>query len=218
MQRPSLIIYVELAGSRLGSNGQEQFVRAVISQVEYGALNLLDAEHPQLTILMDCYGLSPFGFPIQTFRSCATLLQDHYPNRLGCLLVVRLPSVARVITQTLFQVLKPRTQEKLTIVGEDYQEVLSRYFEELPPFLGGRCSCSKCSNEVTTVEERTRINHGDGAFSNSELCDGSRLDRDWAFIKTAIVGAFLLWICLLYILAVYNEQIMVPLLYNRNGS
>lgn len=75
-----------------------------VSQVEYGVLNLLDAEHPQITVLMDCEGLSPFGFPVKTFRSCATLLQDHYPNRLGCLLVVRLPSVARMITQTLFQV------------------------------------------------------------------------------------------------------------------
>lgn len=202
MQRPTLIIRVGLAVSDLGSNGQSQFVRAIVSQVEYGVLNLLDAEHPQLTVVMDCHGLSPFGFPIQTFRSCANLLQDHYPNRLGCLLVVRLPSVARLITQTLFQVLKPRTQQKLTIVGEDYQEVLSRYFEVLPPFLGGKCSCSKCVNEVETVEER-RIDNGDrhlnSIFSDSGVCDGSRLDRDWAFTRAIIVGAVLLWLCLLYI-------------------
>ncbi|KAJ0729630.1 putative CRAL-TRIO lipid binding domain-containing protein [Helianthus annuus] len=72
--------------------------------VEYGVLNLLAPERPQMTVLLDCEGLSPFGFPVTTFRSCAILLQDHYPNRLGSLLVVRLPSVARVITQTLFQV------------------------------------------------------------------------------------------------------------------
>ena len=84
--------------------GNNMCVYIPVSQVEYGVLNLLDAEHPQMTVLMDCGGLSPFGFPVKTFRSCALLLQDHYPNRLGCLLVVRLPSVARVITQTLFQV------------------------------------------------------------------------------------------------------------------
>lgn len=66
-------------------------------------MNLVDKEHPQITVLMDCKGLSPFGFPMNTMRSCATLLQDHYPRRLGCLTVIRLPAVARVITQTLFQ-------------------------------------------------------------------------------------------------------------------
>lgn len=55
-------------------------------------------------VLMDCHGLSPFGFPIHTMRSCAALLQDHYPNRLGCLMIIRLPQLARVVTQTLFQV------------------------------------------------------------------------------------------------------------------
>lgn len=204
MQRPTLIIRVGLAGSHLGSNGQAQFVKAVVSQVEFGVLNLLDVEHPQLTVLMDCHGLSPFGFPVQTFRSCAVLLQDHYPNRLGCLLVVRLPSVARIITQTLFQVLKPRTQQKLTIVGEDLQEVLSRHFEDLPPFLGGKCCCSKCASEVQTVEERTRIGGEDRhlklTLSDSELCYGSRLDKDCKFLVSAMLGSFLLWLCLVYII------------------
>ncbi|MFS8019832.1 putative CRAL-TRIO lipid binding domain-containing protein [Helianthus anomalus] len=53
---------------------------------------------------MDCDGLSSFGIPVKTLRSCVVLLKNHYPERLRCLLVVRLPSVARVITQTLFQV------------------------------------------------------------------------------------------------------------------
>ncbi|MFS8019830.1 putative CRAL-TRIO lipid binding domain-containing protein [Helianthus anomalus] len=90
---------------------------------------------------MDYDGLSSFGIPVKTLRSCVVLLKNHYPERLRCLLVVWLPSVARVITQTIFQVLKPRTQQKLMIVREDYQEVLSKYFEELPPFLCGNCTC-----------------------------------------------------------------------------
>lgn len=208
MQRPCLIIRVGLAGPNLVSNGRSQFVRAVVSQVEYGVLNLLDAEHPQLTVLMDCEGLSPFGFPVQTFRSCVVLLQDHYPNRLGCLLVVRLPSVARLITQTLFQVLKPRTQQKLTIVGEDYQEVLFRYFEEIPPFLGGKCCCSKCSNEVETVVERTNI-------ASSEVYVGSSLDINCDHVKIAAVAALLLWVCGVFILAAYYHQLMFP---NTTGS
>lgn len=76
----------------------------LVSQIEHGIMNLVHKEHPQITVLMDCKGLSPFGFPMQTMRSCAILLQDHYPRRLGCLTVIRLPAVARVVTQTLFQV------------------------------------------------------------------------------------------------------------------
>ncbi|KAI3793354.1 hypothetical protein L1987_35971 [Smallanthus sonchifolius] len=220
MQRPCLIIRIGLAAD-LPSNGQAQFVRAVISQVEYGVLNLLDAEHPQITVLMDCDGLSPFGIPVKTLRSCAVLLQDHYPNRLGCLLVVRLSSVARVITQTLFQVLKPRTQQKLMIVGEDYQEVLSRYFEELPPFLGGKCSCSKCSNEVATVGEKMRADlrdHHRVGTSDSEIYVGSSLDTNRDHVKIAAVGRLLLWLCVIFILAVCYHHPMLPHLFNRSGS
>ncbi|KAJ0799059.1 hypothetical protein HanLR1_Chr00c2294g0839711 [Helianthus annuus] len=57
-----------------------------------------------MTVLLDCEGLSPFGFPVTTFRSCAILLQDHYQTGLAVYSSYGLPSVARVITQTLFQV------------------------------------------------------------------------------------------------------------------
>ncbi|MFS8020042.1 putative CRAL-TRIO lipid binding domain-containing protein [Helianthus anomalus] len=73
------------------------------SKVEYEVLRLLGPEHSQITVLMDC-GLSFFGILVKTLRSCVAFLQDHYPTRLGCLLVVWLPSIARVITQTQFQV------------------------------------------------------------------------------------------------------------------
>ncbi|XP_071708037.1 uncharacterized protein [Rutidosis leptorrhynchoides] len=211
MQRPCLFIRVGIAGSELASGGQAQFVRAVVSQVEYGVINLLDAEHSQITVLMDCEGLSPFGFPIKTFRHCAILLQDHYPNRLGCLLVVRLPSIARMITQTLFQVLTPRTQRKLMILGDNYQEVLSRYFEELPDFLGGKCSCPRCTNDVATVGERAIIditNHRiDNTSSNTELYAGpSSLNINGEYVKVAGVGALLLWVCIVFFLAVYYHR------------
>ncbi|XP_076903602.1 uncharacterized protein LOC143558707 [Bidens hawaiensis] len=217
MQRPCLIMRIGLAAD-LASSGQEQFVRAVVSQVEYGVLSLLDTEHSQITVLMDCDGLSPFGIPVKTFRSCAVLLQDHYPNRLGSLLVVRLPSVARVITQTLFQVLKPRTQQKLMIVGDDYREVLARYLEQLPPFLGGNCSCPKCANVVATIGEKTRVDlHRNGASSDTELYVGSSLDTNREHTKT-VMGGLLIWVCVVFILAVCYHHSMLPHLYNRSGS
>ncbi|CAI9092441.1 OLC1v1027670C1 [Oldenlandia corymbosa var. corymbosa] len=103
-QRPCLILRLGLACSTLQSSDMPLLVKAVVSQIEHGVLNLVKVEQPQIMVLMDCLGLSPLGFPINMMRSCATLLQDHYPNRLGSLMIVRLPHLARVVTQTLFQV------------------------------------------------------------------------------------------------------------------
>lgn len=75
-----------------------------VSQIEHGVLHLINLEDRQITVILDCEGLSPFKFPMQMMRSCSTLMQDHYPNRLGCLFVIRLPPVVRVISQTFIQV------------------------------------------------------------------------------------------------------------------
>lgn len=77
-----------------------------VSHVEHGVLHLVNAENPEITVLVDCQGLSPFKIPMQVMRTCSSLLQDHFPNRLGCLFVIRLPPVLRVIAQTFIQVSK----------------------------------------------------------------------------------------------------------------
>jgi len=75
-----------------------------VSQVEYGVLHLVDADNPQIAVLVDCEGLSPLRIPMKMMRSCSSLLQDYFPNRLGCLFVIRLPAIVRVIAQTFIQV------------------------------------------------------------------------------------------------------------------
>lgn len=143
-RHPCLFIRVQSACSNVKSGDRFHLPEVLVSQIEYGILHLVDAEDPLVTVLMDCEGLSPFGFPVHMMRSCAMLLQDHYPNRLAALYVLRLPPIARVIAQALFQVLRPGTRRKLRILGEDYQKVLSEHLEVLPSFLGGNCSCPKC--------------------------------------------------------------------------
>lgn len=81
-----------------------ELLAIAVSQVEHGVLELLDAESPEMTVLVDCNGLTPLRVPMQIMRTCSTLLQDHFPNRLGCLFIVRLPPVLRVIAQTFIQV------------------------------------------------------------------------------------------------------------------
>ena len=75
-----------------------------VSQVEHGVYHLLDATNAQITVVVDCEGLSPLKIPMQVMRTCSSLLQDHFPNRLGCLFVIRLPPMLRVIAQTFIQV------------------------------------------------------------------------------------------------------------------
>lgn len=142
--RPCLIVRLGLAFVTLPSHERPRFSQAIISQVEYGVLHLVNSESTRITVVVDCHGLSPYRIPMQIMRSCLTLLQDHYPGRLGCVFVIRLSPVLRVIAQTLLQVLRPATREKLRIYGGIYQKVLAESLPTLPLYLGGNCSCKKC--------------------------------------------------------------------------
>lgn len=142
--RPCLIVRLGLAFTRLPSHERPRFAQAVISQVEYGVLHLVNSDSTRITVVVDCQGLSPYRIPMQIMRSCLSLLQDHYPGRLGCVFVIRLPPVLRVIARTLLQVLRPSTREKLRIYGEIYQKVLAECLQTLPLYLGGDCNCKKC--------------------------------------------------------------------------
>jgi len=75
-----------------------------VSQMEHGLLYLADPENSQIVVLVDCEGLSPFRIPMQMIRSCSLLFQEHFPNCLGGLFVIRLPPVVRVMAQTLMKV------------------------------------------------------------------------------------------------------------------
>ncbi|KAK2382527.1 Sec14p phosphatidylinositol transfer family protein [Trifolium repens] len=148
LRRPCLIVRLGMACSSLASQDKPRFAQAIVSQVEYGVLHLVDRENPQITVLVDCEGLSPLRIPMQILRSCSSILQDHFPNRLGCLFVIRLPAIARVIAQTFIQVIKPATKKKLKIEGEMYKKVLYDNLPTLPLYLGGCCTCEKCSKMV----------------------------------------------------------------------
>ncbi|KAG9159134.1 hypothetical protein Leryth_024255 [Lithospermum erythrorhizon] len=171
--RHCLIIRLGLACSNLRSDEMHLLVKAIVSQIEHGIVNLNESDHPQISVLMDCDGLSPFGFPVHMMRSCAMLLQDHYPNRLGCLAIIRLPQIARVVTQTLFQVLKPATRKKLKTIGRNYEEFLSNFLPSAPSFLGGCCRCSKCSDSEDLQVADDEISEN----PNRDLAEISYVDR-----------------------------------------
>ncbi|XP_047316220.1 phosphatidylinositol/phosphatidylcholine transfer protein SFH4-like [Impatiens glandulifera] len=223
-RRPSLIVRLGLACSKLRFSDMDNFAKAVVSQIEYGVCHLVDAENPQVTVLMDCEGLSPFGFPMQMMRSLSILLQDHYPNRLGYLIVSRLPPVARVITQTLFRVLRPNTQQKLRIIGENYQEVLSEYLQTLPSFLGGTCSCIRCSDStdtddssVDTIQEGRTVQ-----IMSKEDVSSQPMRMGIGGLKTlsaeqmltfSIIVIFMVWMFVSFLLARQHSDAFFPFMF-----
>ncbi|PKA63251.1 hypothetical protein AXF42_Ash017719 [Apostasia shenzhenica] len=142
--RPSLVIRLGLACSSLAPHDRPRFAQAVVSQIDHGILGLTEEKDSSITVLMDCEGLSPSIFPMSMMRSFCTLVQDHYPNRLGTLLILRLPPAVLVIAQTFIQVLKPVTQEKLRIMRDDDHRLLFEFLRTVPAVLGGDCRCSRC--------------------------------------------------------------------------
>ncbi|RDY03731.1 sec14 [Mucuna pruriens] len=210
--RPCLIVRLGLACHTLTSEDRPRFAQAVISQVEYGVLHLVDADNPQITVLVDCEGLSPVRIPMQIMRSCSSHLQDHFPSRLGCMFVIRLPAGVHDIAQTIIQNLKPATRNKVKIEGEMYQKVLSDYLPTLPSFLGGCCTCMECSNigkgdmlqpcatgtsrrdAVAGTSDSDRDNEYSPTLHLSHELD-SRLYGDYdQLLRTAIVGVLILWV------------------------
>ncbi|KAL5816876.1 hypothetical protein ACOSQ3_025254 [Xanthoceras sorbifolium] len=205
--RPCLIIRLGQACLNLPSHDRPRFAQAVISQVEHGILHLVDAENPQITVLVDCEGISPLRIPMQIMRSCSSLLQDNFPNRLGCLLVIRLPPVVRVITQTFTQILKPGTRKKVKIIGVMSRKVLADYLKTLPSYLGGNCTCTKCPKisihdmQQPHANERNKTRRYADVGADEDLlspCLSHHDDIDMdancdQLFRTAVIGILMVW-------------------------
>ncbi|KAJ0911642.1 putative CRAL-TRIO lipid binding domain-containing protein [Helianthus annuus] len=211
--RPCLIIRL-VACISLPPSERPRFAQAIVSQVEHGILHLVDAENPQITVLVDCEGLS-LRFPMQLLRSCSVTLQENYPNRLGCLFVIRLPPVGRVIAQTFIQVLRPATRQKLKIVGRAYKTTLSEYLQTFPSYLGGECACSRCSKLSNSHRQLPQFDE----ITNNRQLDGTgfeRLGPDHEFgyanegcervLRSAVVGILMVWVLIALIAGIVDPE------------
>ncbi|XP_062084921.1 uncharacterized protein LOC133791052 [Humulus lupulus] len=220
-QRPCLIVRLGLACTSLSPTDKPRFAQAIISSVERGVLHLVDAEMGEITVLVDCKGLSPLKIPMQVIRTCSSFLQDHFPNRLGCLFVVQLPPVLRVIAQTFIKMLKPVTRKKLKIWGEAYGKLLLEHLQTVPAYLGGKCKCEKClelgtsnmrhsplRNKITRRESTESFYDGEnpplldssyetGANSNSN-CD--------QVVRTAIISCIMFWVFIALIAGIFDPE------------
>ncbi|KAK4286519.1 hypothetical protein QN277_003065 [Acacia crassicarpa] len=221
MHRPCLIVRLGVACRTLMSQDRPRFAQAVISQVEYGILHLVDADNSYITVLVDCEGLSPLRIPMQMMRSCSSLLQDHFPNHLGCLLVIRLPAVLRVVAQTFIQVLKPITKKKLKIEGEMYQKVLYDFLPTLPSYLGGSCTCMKCSKSGRRdMQLPYATGTSSGIDSEADISDNENSPSSHPplelnghlhgnydhLLRTAIISVLIVWIFIAFSVGLFDPS------------
>ncbi|KAL2328735.1 hypothetical protein Fmac_022162 [Flemingia macrophylla] len=218
LRRPCLIVRLGIACSSLASVDRHRFAQAVVSQIEYGVLHLVDADNPQITVLVDCEGLSPLRIPMKMLRSCSSLLQNHFPNRLGGLFIIRLPAIVRVIAQTFLQVLKPITRKKLKLGGERYQKVLYDNLPTLPSYLGGCCTCMRCSKMgnwdmlqhhatgTSRIDRGEDINDDEGlpSLRPSNELDGRQVSHSDQTLKTAIISIIVFWVFIALGAGIYN--------------
>ncbi|KAL3619157.1 hypothetical protein CASFOL_036727 [Castilleja foliolosa] len=214
-RRPCLIIRLGLACISLPSHDRPRFAQAV----EYGVLHLLNVENPQITVLLDCQGLSSLRLPMQTLRYCCNVFQDHFPNVLGCLIVIRLPSVVRVIAQTFIQVLKPATKQKLRIEGQNFK-ILSDTLQTLPSYLGGSCTCTRCVNlgsgRLQCIPDRqTSIPESLSNNVNSENFPSEQPGYQYDMLmdnycsrtlRSAVLGVLIIWVLIAFIEGLYNPE------------
>ncbi|KAG9444955.1 hypothetical protein H6P81_016295 [Aristolochia fimbriata] len=213
--RPCLVVRLGLACSSLASHEKPSFAQAVVSQIEHGVLCLVNAQDPRITVVLDCEGVSAIRFPMQMMRSFSSLVQDHYPNRLCLLFVLRLPPVVRVIAQTLLQVLKPTTRQKIRVLGDLYQKILAEHLEIVPQFIGGQCRCSKCM----ALSIASRQHHIEEiAVNESCLSDEGSVEEDLPpnnlfmdghtdrVLRTVVIGILMLVILIALIAGMYDPD------------
>ncbi|KAL3518214.1 hypothetical protein ACH5RR_020803 [Cinchona calisaya] len=210
--RLCLIVRLGLACMNVPLCDRPRFAQAIVSQVEYGVLHLMDSEISRITVLVDCEGVSPLKFPVQMSLTCSNILQDHFPKRLGCIYVIRLPPVARVIAQTFIQFLKPGTRQKLKILGEMYREVLSNCIETLPSCIGGVCTCmtcarldmcdwkQSCNTEINLTESAANITSEEVQLALGPSYDTDMLTRASGeqVLRKAVVGVLIFWVLIAF--------------------
>ena len=124
------------------------------------------------------------------------------------------------------QVMRPTTQQKLRIIGGNYQKILSEYLQTLPSFLGGKCPCLKCSDQDDTHHTNNEI----GGRPNGHLVNNQNVPSPTSYNLTNIpvnlnsdqgtrmlIGILVVWIFVALVLAKHYPD-SLSLLYWQGGS
>ena len=135
----------------------------------------------QVTIIIDCRGLGWQHFHLPALRyllAFETIDQDNYPERLCRAFVVNAPAVFTTIWAVLKRGLDKRILDKVFILGKNYEEELQKFIapENLPDFLGGKCTCSHMPNGCVPCLQPERLAALDRLKQYVSARDAFRLD------------------------------------------
>ncbi|KAK6926942.1 CRAL-TRIO lipid binding domain, partial [Dillenia turbinata] len=209
---PCLFIRLGVACIGLAPSDRPRFTQAVVSQIEHGILHLLDSESTDITVVVDCDKINPLRIPMQMLRSCCSILQNNFPHRLGCLFVIRLPPVARI--------LKPATRKRVKVEGQFYERLLSEYLQTIPSYLGGNCKCLRCSNisnsnkqhllaidQTCTPEPNYSTNNCDDLPSPSPTFHTGPMDVNYnQVLITAIISVLMVWLFMVLLVGIADPE------------
>lgn len=117
------------------------------------------------------------------------------------------------------QVLKPSTKQKLRILGDSYKNVISDYFETLPSYLGGQCTCPRCGvgnvfpilatstasadsvSDIVIAENVVPLRQS--TYEYDDMISESNCSRA---LRNAVIGVLIIFVLIAFIEGIYNPE------------
>lgn len=121
---------------------------------------------------------------------------------------------------SFLQVLKPGTREKLKIVGKMYQKILAENFQTLPSYLGGTCTCVRCSNrricnmrlrqinDTSETERKADVNGCEDMPSprQSNLTNMHMNGNCDQALRASVIAVLVFWVLIAFLAGIYNPE------------
>jgi hypothetical protein len=79
--------------------------------------------------IVDLDGFSMSNFSLAQMKIAIGILQNHYPERLGGILIISAPFIFTAAWRLLQPLLDERTRNKINILGSDYFKVITEYID-----------------------------------------------------------------------------------------
>ena len=140
------------------TTGQEPvlYIRAVIHTLEQAVADSLLRNHGEIgrfNLVLDCLGVSHKSISsLSDIKKLFTLLQDHFPDRLGVMLLANLSGMAQIIMKMVLPFVTEDVRAKIHIIPsgeEERRRMLLQFLDEenIPEWLGGKDGSTFDSNE-----------------------------------------------------------------------
>lgn len=129
------------------SANAELYTRSIINVLDVAVSDSLvrnGGAVGRFNIVMDCAGMSSKNSPsVAGAKRLFSILQDHYPDRLGVLLVANLSGLTQMLMKMMLPFVTEDVRAKIHIVpnGEvERREMLLQFMaeDEIPYYLGGK--------------------------------------------------------------------------------